>query len=165
LARHQYLDAITEHLTQGVFHALQVTLAPALGIIVVIVGVFEVPVVYAIAASALTFAAAATGLLRYGEWMQGIRINDRLTFTRITQATDVDFSSGAPILKTAQYQILFYNNARFPLCLPSITYTQVWKIKRANLLVPTLRTDLYRPGQSDCLLQRRSRSINPSKRE
>src|SRR5207302_159232 len=79
------------------------------------IGVFEVPIVYAIAASVFVFAAAATGLLRFGEWMQGIRIDDRLTFTRITQATDVDFSSGLPVLKTAQYQILFYNNARFPL--------------------------------------------------
>jgi hypothetical protein len=78
LARHQYLDAITEHLTQGVFHALQVILAPALGIIVVVMGAFEVPVAYAIAASALTFAAAAMGLLRFSEWMQGIRIDDRL---------------------------------------------------------------------------------------
>jgi hypothetical protein len=115
LARHQYLNAITEHLTQGVFHALQVTLAPALGIIVLVIGAFEVPIVYAITASALSFAAAITGLLRFSEWMQGIRIDDRLTFTRIMQATDIDFSSGSPILKTAHYQILFFNNARFPL--------------------------------------------------
>jgi hypothetical protein len=115
MARCQYLDAITEHLTQGAFHAVQVTLAPALGIIVLVIGAFEVPIVYAITASALSFAAATTGLLRFSEWMQGIRIDDRLTFTRITQATDVDFSSGSPILKTAQYEILFFNNARFPL--------------------------------------------------
>src|ERR1043165_8351607 len=91
MARGQYLDAITEPFTQGGFPAVRVTLAPALGIIVLVIGTFEVPIVYAITASALSFAAAVTGLLRFSEWMQGIRIDDRLTFTRITHATDVDF--------------------------------------------------------------------------
>jgi hypothetical protein len=115
MARRQHLDIIREHLTQGAFHAVQVTLAPALGIIVLAIGAFEVPIGYALTASALSFAAATTGLLRFSEWMQGIRTDDRLTFTRITHATDVDFSSGSPILKTAQYEILLFNNARFPL--------------------------------------------------
>src|SRR5438128_2275030 len=93
------------------FELVKIYFAPLLAGLTIVGGYLQqLPWAYTLAAATIVFAMTATGILRFSEWLQRIRVEDKFQFVNISAGIDaVKDAAGNRTVKRVQFNPNFLN--------------------------------------------------------